>query len=81
VNLGRYTMYPPNLFVIDLTATSTSYSVAIYQASGGQLFWVDEDEFLAFRDDSVFGGSLQLQSATPTPLSAVKEVATTKLKQ
>jgi hypothetical protein len=81
LNLGRYTMYAPNLFVIELTATSTSYSVAIYQASGGQLFWVDEDNFEAFEDSDVFGGSLQQQSATPTPLPAVKAAATTKQKQ
>jgi len=75
LNLGRYTMYPPNLFSIELTATSTSYSVAIYQASGGQLFWVDEDEFLAFRDESVFGGSLQQQPASLTGLPTANAAA------
>jgi hypothetical protein len=40
-NPGRYTMVP-----LDITATggsATPFSVAIYQASGGLLFWIDED--------------------------------------
>jgi hypothetical protein len=40
-NPGRYTMAP-----LDITAISGSkvpFSMAIYQASGGLLFWIDED--------------------------------------
>jgi hypothetical protein len=53
-NAGRYTMK------LDVTVTADpSYTLAIYQANGGQLFWLDEDA----NGDSVFLGSLQQQGS------------------
>jgi hypothetical protein len=75
-NPGRYTMVSPNWLVITAVPGSpVNFTVVIYQASGGQLFWLNEDT------DSLFLGSLQKQSATPSPLSAANAVATTKPKQ
>jgi hypothetical protein len=53
-NAGRYTMK------LDVTVMADpSYTLAIYQANGGQLFWLDEDA----NGDSVFLGSLQQQGS------------------
>jgi hypothetical protein len=54
VNAGRYTIK----LGVTLTA-DPDFNVVIYQASGGQLFWLDEEE----NDDSVFLGSLQQQGS------------------
>jgi hypothetical protein len=68
-NVGRYTMSP-----LDVTFSggpTVPLTTVIYQASGGQLLWLEEDT------NRLLLGSLQQQSATPTPLSmAIK----TKLK-
>jgi hypothetical protein len=40
-NPGRYTMVP--LDITPITGSAAPFSVAIYQASGGLLFWMDED--------------------------------------
>jgi hypothetical protein len=53
-NAGRYTM---NLSVT-ITA-DPAYTTAIYQADGGQLFWLDENK----NGDSVFLGMLQQQGS------------------
>jgi hypothetical protein len=55
-NVGRYTMFSSPL-EITISGTATDFNVVIYQASGGQLFWLDEDSF------SVFLGSLQQQGS------------------
>ncbi len=61
LNLGRYTMLStnptPNPFQITINGTPQDFDVVIYQASGGQLFWLDEDAL------SVFLGSLQQQGS------------------
>jgi hypothetical protein len=58
VNPGRYTMNPT---VIQLSGgTPNDCTVAAYQASGGQLFWVNEDT------DSLWLGPLEQQPASPT---------------
>ena len=48
-----------------------------YQASGGQLFWLDEEE----NDDSVFLGSLQQQGSLIGLPAAQEAPAKTKSKQ
>jgi hypothetical protein len=54
VNAGRYTIK------LDITLTADpNFNVVIYQASGAQLFWLDEEG----NDDSVFLGSLQQQGS------------------
>jgi hypothetical protein len=62
-NAGRYT--------IPLTVTaggaSVPFQVVIYQASGGQLFWLDEDTTVTYPNDQIgtdlFSGSLQQQGS------------------
>ena len=60
-NVGRYTMFStnptPNPLNITIGANTTPFDVVIYQASGGELFWLDEDV------SSVFFGSLQQQGS------------------
>ena len=60
-NVGRYTMFstnsPANPLALTVNAQTTSFDVAIYQASGGQLFWIDEGA------TSVFLGSLLQQGS------------------
>jgi hypothetical protein len=72
VNAGRYKI------LLGVTITGDpDYTVVIYQASGGQLFWLDVDE----SGESVFLGSLQQQG----PLTAIpatrKAAAKTKAKR
>jgi hypothetical protein len=76
-NVGRYTMFStnptPNPLVITLPTTPASpfdFDVAIYQASGGLLFWLDEDN----SNGDVFLGSLQQQGSL-TGLPAVRRAA------
>ena len=56
-NPGRYTLLStnskPNPLKIKVGTTVTSFDVVLYQASGGLLFWLDEDA------TDVFTGSLQ----------------------
>lgn len=60
-NVGRYTLSAtnpkPNPFKITINGTVTDFEVVIYQASGGLLYWLDEDAV------SVFLGSLQQQGS------------------
>jgi hypothetical protein len=60
-NVGRYTLFStnttPNPLNVKIKTTTTPFDVVIYQASGGQLLWVDEDI------SSVFFGSLQQQGS------------------
>ncbi len=64
-NLGRYTMTP-----LDISIAGSEYgffNMAIYQASGNQLFWMEEDDF---------GLSLGLlEKQGPPYVSAVKKAA------
>jgi hypothetical protein len=71
VNAGRYTI---KLGVT--VAADPSYTTVIYQADGGQLFWLDEDA----NDVSVFLGVLQQQGAL-TGLPAAQRAAATKSKE
>jgi hypothetical protein len=72
VNVGRYT----TALGVNVAA-DPDYTVVIYQASGAQLFWLDEDE----NGESVFLGSLQQQGSL-IALPAVQEApAKTKSKQ
>ena len=60
-NVGRYTLFStnstPNPLNITISTTTTPYDVVVYQASGGVLFWLDEDV------SSVFLGSLLQQGS------------------
>jgi hypothetical protein len=60
-NPGRYTM----TLSVSVKADPT-YSTAIYQADGGQLFWLDENK----NGSSVFLGSIQKQGLLPALPSA-----------
>jgi hypothetical protein len=60
VNPGRYTISTAGgpLAIATVGGWSTNYyNVVIYQANGGQLFWIDENSM------SVFLGTLQQQGA------------------
>jgi hypothetical protein len=64
-NPGRYTMFttnsPANPFKVTVHGvTPEEFDVVMYQASGYQLFWLDEDYF------SVFFGTLQQQGSFST---------------
>jgi hypothetical protein len=72
VNAGRYTIK----LGVTLTA-DPDFNVVIYQASGGQLFWLDEEE----NDVSVFLGSLQQQGSLIGLPAAQEAPAKTKSKQ
>jgi hypothetical protein len=68
-NPGRYTMFStnstPNPFHIKINGSTNNFDVVLYQASGGQLFWLDAGA------SSVFLGSLQKQgSLTGLPAAA-----------
>jgi hypothetical protein len=60
-NIGRYTMFStnptPNPLDVTVGGAPTDFDVVIYQASGGELFWLNEDI------DSVFFGSFQQQGS------------------
>jgi hypothetical protein len=71
VNVGRFTI---PLAVTVTGVPAVNLSVVIYQASGGQLFWLDEDPF------SVFLGPLEQQGQL-TGLAAMKRAAIAKLKR
>ena len=63
VNVGRYTI--PLTFTA--AGSSVIFQVVIYQASGEQLFWMDEDYDATYANNEVgadvFSGSLQQQGA------------------
>jgi hypothetical protein len=54
-NAGRYTIK----LGVTLAAADPDFNAVIYQANGGQLFWLDEEK----NDDSVFLGSLEQQGS------------------
>jgi hypothetical protein len=80
LNLGRYTMFTTNttpnpLAVTVPTTPEEDFDVVIYQASGTQLFWLDEDTF------SLWLGPME-QQGTLSGLAAVKRApAKTKTKK
>jgi len=80
-NPGRYTLFTtnptPNPLDITIGGATTSFDVAIYQASGGQLFWLDEDANIG----SVFLGSLQQQGSLTGLPAAKKAPVRTRPKQ
>jgi hypothetical protein len=72
VDAGRYKI------LLGLTVTADpDYTVVIYQASGAQLFWLDEDE----DGESVFLGSLQQQGSLTALPAAQGAAAKAGLKQ
>jgi hypothetical protein len=62
-NVGRYLLDPFTMIVADGAAT-INYQAVVYQASGGQLFWMENG---ADGNASVFGGQIQGQTL-PVPL-------------
>lgn len=71
-NVGRYTI---PLAITAGAGSPIDFQVVIYQASGGQLFWLDEDDF------SLFLGSLQQQGSLTGLPAARRSAAKTKPKQ
>jgi hypothetical protein len=63
----------PNPLDVTINAATTGFDVVIYQASGGQLFWLDEDT------NGVFLGSLQQQGSF-TGLPTARKASKTKPK-
>jgi hypothetical protein len=92
---GRYTMYTtnetPNPFVITVPAfvvtnpvtppTVIDFNVAIYQASGTQAYWIDEDTFSLSLGSLQQQGDMSLVPAVRRARAAVKAAAKTKQKQ
>jgi len=57
-NPGRYTMFLPSPLVVTVGGgTPNNFLAVIYQANGGQLFWLEEDSI------SLFLGSLEQQGS------------------
>ena len=71
---GRYLLDPLN-FIFGDGAAPVSFQGVIYQASGGQLFWMENG---ADDDDSVFTGQIQQQTL---PLGAAAKKASAKQTQ
>jgi hypothetical protein len=79
-NLGRYSLLStntvPNPLNVTVGTTTTPLDVVIYQASGNQLLWLNEDY------GSVFLGSLQIQGPLPlTGIPAARKPAHPKARQ
>jgi hypothetical protein len=65
-NTGRYTISP--LSIAAVSGSPVDFTIAIYQASAGQLFWVNED------NDSLFLGPVQQQgSLAGIPVAGAKK--------
>jgi hypothetical protein len=81
VNAGRYTVP----LTITVAGLSVPFQTVIYQASGGQLFWVDEDAQGVFPNDQVstsaFSGSVQKQGSLTGLPAARKGAARTQVKR
>ncbi len=73
-NIGRYTMFStnptPNPLTVTISGVPTDLDVVLYQASGGQVFWLDEDF------EPVFIGSLQQQQGSLTGIPSVRKGGT-----
>jgi hypothetical protein len=75
-NPGRYLLDPFTLAV----GSGVNYEAIVYQASGGQLFWLEgaDDEFNTQTGGSVFSGQIQQQTL---PLGAAAKKAAAKQTQ
>ena len=71
-NAGRYTI---PLAISAVSGSPVDFSVVIYQASGGQLFWLDED------GSDLFFGPLEQQGSLTGLSAARKAGAKSKLKR
>jgi hypothetical protein len=80
INAGRYTIP----LTVSAAGSLVTFQVVIYQATGGQLFWVDEDTDATYAYDQVtadvFSGSLQQQVLLTGPPAAKKAAARTQAK-
>jgi len=59
-NAGRFTITPITVPANQVAGGTISYSASVYQASSGQLFWIEDG---ADGLSSVFGGQIQATSA------------------
>ena len=75
-NVGRYTLFGGDSLVINLGSGTEDFSAVAYQANGGQLLWIENND----ENDSIFGGSLQQQNL-PTPTVVKKPAAKARPKQ
>ncbi|HET9305148.1 MAG TPA: hypothetical protein VFO46_03900, partial [Candidatus Sulfotelmatobacter sp.] len=87
-NIGRYSMLSTNVPANSLSATidgaAGTFDLIIYQASGGQLFWMewDDTDFSGFTGPVEQQGSLAGLPATRKPVARKPPAKTTKkLKQ
>jgi hypothetical protein len=71
VNPGRYTISP--LDITAVTGSPVPFSIALYQASGGSLFWMDEDAA------GLSLGSLQQKSSLAGLHAKRKRMASTRV--
>jgi hypothetical protein len=71
-NAGRYTADP---VVVLGTGQTRNLTVAVYQASGTQLFWIEEEDVTL---NKVFMGQLQQQNLPAAAAAAVKAAAAQK---
>ena len=70
-NLGRYTISPFSV-TVDSVTTPIPYLGIVYQASGGQLFLMEDG---ADQQGSVFNGQIQQQQSLPLGGEAKKAAA------
>jgi hypothetical protein len=68
-NLGRYTISPLNFYPTGMSTPCNCFDVVVYQASGDQLVWMDEDT------TSLSLGTLQQQGSLTGIPAAKKPVA------
>ena len=84
INPGRYSMLSSNTTPNPLAATvngvSLNFDVAVYQASGEQLFWINVINFNAITN-TVFLGPVQQQGSLAGLPAARKPAAKTKTKE
>ncbi len=80
-NPGRYSMLStntiPNSLATVIDGSPLSFDLVMYQASGGQLFWLDYDT----TNTTVFSGPLQQQGSLSGLPAARKPAAKTQTKQ
>jgi hypothetical protein len=82
-NPGRYSMWggntPPNPLVVTPVGRFSSFDLVIYQANGGQLYWLDFDTSIPI--SRVFVGGLEQQGDISLVPSTKKPVAKNQAKQ
>jgi hypothetical protein len=83
INPGRYSMVStnttPNPLAAKVNGVSLNFDVAVYQASGEQLFWINVINFNAVTS-SVFLGPVELQGPL-TGLPAARKPAKSQTKR